>query len=730
MLIPAGLPFSEAQRVPVDTTNIEDNLYKFDAGFYNKIKSLQSGAGGHSNESLYHGVILATTNKTALIDNITTNYNAQNIFNPKNLEFVITAEILIDQIPSLVLNENVVKIGDGFKPLHSISIPYNQNNNTHQSIADAKIFHSITSEITQSGDGILVGIMDINIPPAHNDLPTSKITEIVTCSDSSCEARSPITVDTHFNQAASIIAGTGNSNSNMKGIAYDSEIIFIATRQSDSQIQAFDYLLEKNVDVVTIISGDYMPCSDYPMLALVVDEVVDRGTPVIVGMGNDGLLVTASCAYNAISVGNVDNQRNIADSSTRGGESVNYILKPEISALGTNIAGASFGNNYVVGTGTSFSTPIITAITALMLEKNSNLTPQEIDVALMLGADAKFSSGTAKNFEDQNQSLSDTINKFGSGIVNATKSLDAVDPQNNQIKVGEFGSNTGNNHSFRINADEGDTVKLFLNFPVKPRTEDNGHVIGPVSSARLPFSAFPISAQIANFDLEVRKPDGTRITSDANTLTTEFIVFQAPQSGYYYVNVETTNTLRTDSSPTIPYALGSTHEIQTPPYPAEPIDNPPVLKEIYNVHLNTNSQITFDVTATDEDDDPITLTVTNTLPRFATFTDNGNGVGTFVINSDSVDDDYYVNVRASSMDLSDEDDFYIIVSEPDDDDPPRYVKPTPPPAINEEASGVLTFVRLVAPEFEDNVDSELDIQHDAGRSKILCRTSQCVLDCN
>ncbi|MDZ4860211.1 MAG: PQQ-dependent sugar dehydrogenase [Candidatus Hydrogenedentes bacterium] len=60
----------------------------------------------------------------------------------------------------------------------------------------------------------------------------------------------------------------------------------------------------------------------------------------------------------------------------------------------------------------------------------------------------------------------------------------------------------------------------------------------------------------------------------------------------------------------------------------EPVNRKPVLANILNITATENELIEFVVTATDPDGNPVTLAATN-LPAGGTFTDGGNGAGTF-----------------------------------------------------------------------------------------------------
>ena len=116
-----------------------------------------SGAGG--SESQYYNVILVTDNKEDTINDLQDRYQAINIFDPKNLDIVVTADVPITMVKKLSENHNVIKIGDGELELESL-VDYDSTNPAHISIREAKEYHGLTSSITETGSGIVIGVID------------------------------------------------------------------------------------------------------------------------------------------------------------------------------------------------------------------------------------------------------------------------------------------------------------------------------------------------------------------------------------------------------------------------------------------------------------------------------------------------------------------------------------------------------------------------------------------
>ncbi|MCD6531824.1 S8 family serine peptidase, partial [bacterium] len=88
------------------------------------------------------------------------------------------------------------------------------------------------------------------------------------------------------------------------------------------------------------------------------------------------------------------------------------LMKPDIAAPGDNIMTTSYGGGYEYTTGTSFACPFVAGIVALLLSKNSELTPREIDSVL---------ENSATDISDPGRD-----NYSGAGLVNADSALAMV----------------------------------------------------------------------------------------------------------------------------------------------------------------------------------------------------------------------------------------------------------------------------------------------------------------
>ena len=96
-----------------------------------------------------------------------------------------------------------------------------------------------------------------------------------------------------------------------------------------------------------------------------------------------------------------------------------------------------------------------------------------------------------------------------------------------------------------------------------------------------------------------------------------------------------------------------------------PTNQPPTVATIADQSVTEGDSLTFDVSASDPDGDPLTLTDTNT-PTFGDFTDNGDGTGTFTFDPATGDNgDYDITVTATDPDNATDTDTFTLTVNPE-----------------------------------------------------------------
>lgn len=206
----------------------------------------------------------------------------------------------------------------------------------------------------------------------------------------------------HGTHVSGIIAGSGFScRGEYRGINPDAGIIGIkALNQKGSGkthyvLQALEYILKNkerhNIRIVNISIGGSDDYKDLDNLALIdgVEMAWENGLVVVAAAGNNGpdagTITAPGVSRKIITVGSSDDIKgtNRHVSYSGRGPTCHCIIKPDILCAGSKIPSLANSNlGYVIKSGTSMSTPIISGAVSLLLEKHPDMTPKDVKIAL------------------------------------------------------------------------------------------------------------------------------------------------------------------------------------------------------------------------------------------------------------------------------------------------------------------------------------------------------------
>ncbi len=156
-----------------------------------------------------------------------------------------------------------------------------------------------------------------------------------------------------------------------------------------------------NADAINISLGagpfKYTPFCDevLPEMTKAIKYATDKGVIVVASAGNDGYegVGLPGCISNSLTVGAVNNNDVIAKFSGRG-----YAV--DIVAPGVFIVSPTFGNStkslYSIGSGTSFSAPMVSGTIALIKAVHPEYIPEQVEEALF---------STAKDLGNPNKDM-------------------------------------------------------------------------------------------------------------------------------------------------------------------------------------------------------------------------------------------------------------------------------------------------------------------------------------
>ena len=260
-----------------------------------------------------------------------------------------------------------------------------------------------------TGKGISVGVVGTGIDHSHHDLEG----KIIAAKDFSGKGiRDTIGHDT---AVASIVAGKGARNWRQRGIAYEATLAVAKVTQDDGSaeedilIDALEWLAEQGVSVINFsITSDCVTDGRDPVSREVNYLAEKRGIGVVCAAGNYGpahyTIGSPGAAEAAITVGCVNNQDVLRLASSRG-PTLDGRVKPDCVAPGERVLAARAhgthsceiqSDHYGFFDLTSFATPHVTGIYALLKQAFPEASPAQIKRAILESCDPAYMPVIAK----------------------------------------------------------------------------------------------------------------------------------------------------------------------------------------------------------------------------------------------------------------------------------------------------------------------------------------------
>jgi len=293
-----------------------------------------------------------------------------------------------------------------------------------------------------SGSNVGIAVLDTGVS-SHGDLsenivqysflngaypePQIQNGEIVALNDSGRDDKFG-----HGTHVAGILTGSGaDSQDEFKGLATGARVLALQVLDQDGDgsmsdvMAALDWLLTYgsyfDIRVVNLSLGKGISESnDADPLVIAVENLWDAGVVVVVAAGNEGFsgsmtVTSPGNSRKVITVGSLTDNATGADYSddyvstfsSTGPTIGDYVLKPDLLAPGNRIVAtipadsqlaialpdriqncvtAKCSSIYLEMSGTSMSTPIVSAAAALLLDKDPSLTPATVKARLMRSA--------------------------------------------------------------------------------------------------------------------------------------------------------------------------------------------------------------------------------------------------------------------------------------------------------------------------------------------------------
>ena len=226
--------------------------------------------------------------------------------------------------------------------------------------------------ITKGDSSVIIGISDSNYDLNHEEL-VGKYTYVT-----------PGMTNSNYNHGTAVAITAAGNTDNLMG---KSSIGF----NSSLQLREMNYneLLAATYSGAKVINVSWTSgCYENTYAQMVIDEVYNNGTVIIVAAGNGSTCGGASnlvypAAHNHVisisSVGPLDNhERTIGNPATTH----QHNSSVDLCAPGYDVALTVGSGWYLTGNGTSFAAPYVSGTVALMLAVNPCLTPDDVEMIL------------------------------------------------------------------------------------------------------------------------------------------------------------------------------------------------------------------------------------------------------------------------------------------------------------------------------------------------------------
>lgn len=218
----------------------------------------------------------------------------------------------------------------------------------------------------------------------------------------------------HGTHCAGIASAATNNNLGIASIGYSVKIMAVKCTPDTSSggallaaYEGIDYAISAGANIISMSFGS----TSAPFTGqFLMDAAHARGIVLVAAAGNAGSSVPnyPAAFNNVIGVGATDQSDHKASFSNYG--SYVDVMAPGVSIYST-VAG---GNSYGSLSGTSMACPLVAGLTGLILSKNGNLTPNNVEVILEAGCE---------NINALNPAYA---GQMGAGRINAFNSLSLV----------------------------------------------------------------------------------------------------------------------------------------------------------------------------------------------------------------------------------------------------------------------------------------------------------------
>ena len=289
----------------------------------------------------------------------------------------------IDNVEKALANRKDVKFVERNRRIPSALSPNDPSFGSQWHLA--KIAAPEAWDVTQGSHAVVIAIVDSGVDPAHPEL-ASKLLPGYNFVDNNTNTAD---VYGHGTWVAGVAGAIGNNGVGVAGLAWQNRILPVRVTDSagiaylSAIANGMTWAADHGAKVVNISFGGV---AGSPSVTSAAQYVISKGGIVVASAGNCGCFdATAENPY-ILSVAATDQSDARWASSSQG----NYV---DLSAPGVGILTTAMGGGYATVQGTSFASPIVVGVLALMGSANAQLSPTDLKNLLLANTDDRGAAG-------------------------------------------------------------------------------------------------------------------------------------------------------------------------------------------------------------------------------------------------------------------------------------------------------------------------------------------------
>jgi serine protease AprX len=242
-----------------------------------------------------------------------------------------------------------------------------------------------------SRNDIVIAVIDTGVNDSHPDLRG----KVLYWKDFISGRKTPYDDKGHGTLVAGVALGTGKKKKKYMGVAPQAALVAIKVLDDEGSgtesdaIAGLDEVLDRkaefNIRIVNMSLAVLGNSAGRDALSQAANRLVSNGIVVVVAAGNQGpasrTIGAPSAASKVITVGaGADlGEKGFSLASFSGrGPTADGRVKPDLWAPGVRISGPKSRGGYTTANGTSFASPFVAGVVALMLGANPTLTPSAV----------------------------------------------------------------------------------------------------------------------------------------------------------------------------------------------------------------------------------------------------------------------------------------------------------------------------------------------------------------